>query len=65
MQAIESARFSPPLPVKLLFQDEARFGRIQDPQRCWAPTRLRPYVNYQIIRDLSMLLLLYLLRKAN
>ena len=34
MQAIESARFSPSLPVKLLFQDEARFGRIQDPRRC-------------------------------
>lgn len=51
MQAIKSARFSPPLPVKLLFQDEARFGRIQDPRRCWAPTRLRPYVNYQIIRE--------------
>jgi transposase len=27
---------------KLMFQDEARFGRISDVRRCWAPKPLRP-----------------------
>ena len=30
------------LPVKLMFQDEARFGRINDVRRCWAPLPVRP-----------------------
>ena len=29
-------------PVKLMFQDEARFGRISDVRRCWAPVPMRP-----------------------
>ena len=29
-------------PVKLMFQDEARFGRINDVRRCWAPKPVRP-----------------------
>ena len=29
-------------PVKLMFQDEARFGRISDVRRCWAPKPRRP-----------------------
>ena len=29
-------------PVKLMFQDEARFGRISDIRRCWAPFPMRP-----------------------
>ena len=29
-------------PVKLMFQDEARFGRISDVRRCWAPFPVRP-----------------------
>lgn len=29
-------------PLKLMFQDEARFGRISDVRRCWAPYPLRP-----------------------
>ena len=28
--------------IKLMFQDEARFGRISDVRRCWAPRPLRP-----------------------
>ena len=28
-------------PVKLMFQDEARFGRISDVRRCWAPYPVR------------------------
>ena len=29
-------------PIKLMFQDEARFGRISDVRRCWAPKPIRP-----------------------
>lgn len=29
-------------PVRLMFQDEARFGRMARPKRCWAPAPLRP-----------------------
>ncbi len=29
-------------PIKLMFQDEARFGRISDVRRCWAPLPMRP-----------------------
>ena len=28
--------------IKLMCQDEARFGRISDVRRCWAPKPLRP-----------------------
>jgi hypothetical protein len=29
-------------PIRLMFQDEARFGRINDVRRCWAPKPMRP-----------------------
>jgi transposase len=45
-QSAESGR-----PVRLLFEDEARFGRISDPRRCWAPPGVRPEVNTQWIRE--------------
>lgn len=31
-------------PVRLIFQDEARFGRMVRFRRCWAPVPLRPVV---------------------
>ena len=34
-----------------MFQDEARFGRISDPRRCWAPAGMRPEVSTQIVRE--------------
>jgi DDE superfamily endonuclease len=34
-----------------MFEDEARFGRISDPRRCWAPPGVRPEVNTQLIRE--------------
>jgi transposase len=34
-----------------MFQDEARFGRIQEPKRCWAPPKTRPLVGQQWIRE--------------
>jgi hypothetical protein len=30
--------------VKILFQDEARFGRMVRIRRCWAPAPMRPLV---------------------
>ena len=39
------------LPVRLMFQDEARFGRLSDPRRCWAPWPLRPLVQKALIRE--------------
>lgn len=39
------------LPIRLLFQDEARFGRISDPRRCWAPAGVRPEVEVQLVRE--------------
>ncbi len=32
-------------PLRLLFEDEARFGRMSDPARCWAPLGCRPRVS--------------------
>jgi hypothetical protein len=38
-------------PVVLMVQDEARFGRINAVQRCWAPAGTRPTVPNQIVRE--------------
>jgi transposase len=39
------------LPIRLIFQDEARFGRMSNPRSCWAPAPQRPMVNRAIIRE--------------
>lgn len=39
------------LPVRVMFQDEGRFGRMTDPKRCWAPEGMRPIVPHQQIRE--------------
>lgn len=36
-----------------MFQDEARFGRMNRPMRCWAPAGCRPVVGKQLIREYS------------
>ncbi len=38
-------------PIKLFFQDEARFGRIDNICSCWVPRKYRAYVGNQIIRQ--------------
>lgn len=38
-----------------MFQDEARFGRINDPKRCWAPPKIRPIIGKQIVREYTYL----------
>lgn len=37
--------------MRVLFQDEARFGRISDHRRCWAPLPERPISGQQVIRE--------------
>ena len=39
------------LPVKLFFQDEARFGRINKTSRCWTPPNQRAVISQQTIRE--------------
>ena len=39
------------LPLQLIFQDEARFGRISDPRSCWAPAPHRPVVHLALVRE--------------
>ena len=34
-----------------MFQDEARYGRINDGRRCWGPLPIRPQVPCQIVRE--------------
>ena len=37
--------------LRIMFADEARFGRINRPRPCWAPRRIRPQVASQLIRE--------------
>lgn len=37
--------------VRLMFQDEARFGRINSPGNCWAPPGVQPSVPCQMVRE--------------
>lgn len=34
-----------------MFQDEERFGRNNEPRRCWAPIGIRPDVHLQFVRE--------------
>jgi len=34
-----------------MFMDEARFGRINRPVACWAPAKVRPTVDCQVVRE--------------
>jgi transposase len=38
-------------PLRLLFQDEARFGRICDVRRCWCPKPLRPMCQAMVTQE--------------
>lgn len=37
--------------VRLMFQDEGRFGLLGDPRRCWAPKGVRPIVGARLTRE--------------
>ena len=38
-------------PIKVLFEDEGRFGRMDRPYYCWAAPGVRPVVYSQIVRE--------------
>ena len=37
--------------MRLMFEDEARFGRMSDPRACWAPAPHRPVVKLALVRE--------------
>ena len=41
----------PDAEIRLMFGDEAAFGRISEPARCWAPSGIRPVVPCQMVRE--------------
>lgn len=41
------------LPIRLYFQDEGRFGRINTVQKCWCQKGIVPTVTQQLIREYS------------
>ena len=41
----------PGAKIRLMFMDQGRFGRINEPERCWAPEGIRPVVLCQMIRE--------------
>lgn len=41
------------LPIRLYFQDEGRFGRINTVQKCWCQKGIIPKVTQQLIREYS------------
>ncbi len=44
LEAMLTAQAVRERPIRLMFQDEARFGRMVRIRRCWAPAPLRPVV---------------------
>jgi transposase len=38
-------------PIKLFFQDEARFGRINKVRKCWVPPNSRAIIGQQLVRQ--------------
>ena len=43
--------FEPESKIRVMCMDEAAFGRISDPSRCWAPPGVRPVVPSQTVRE--------------
>src|SRR4030042_1335091 len=38
-------------PIRVMFQDEARFGRLMEPRACWAPYPMRPVIPQGVVRE--------------
>jgi putative transposase len=43
--------FEPKSRIRLMFMDEAGFGRINKPKRCWCPSGVRPTVPCHHVRE--------------
>ena len=46
-----ASRFKSKAPLRLMFQDEARFGRISDTRRCWCPKPMRPMAKAMVTQE--------------
>lgn len=44
-------KWQAPNPLRLMFQDEARFGRISDTRRCWCPKPIRPICQAMVAQE--------------
>jgi putative transposase len=51
MQRSRRNKFKRYKDVKIMFEDEAGFGRISEPISCWAPLKVRPVVPSQRVRE--------------
>ncbi len=40
-------------PLRIMFHDEVRFGRIDDPRRCWASFPRRPLVHAAVVQEFT------------
>jgi transposase len=49
--AATAAQMPGAAPVRVMFQDEARFGRISAVRRCWWPKPLRPLVRAMLTQE--------------
>jgi len=38
-------------PMRIMFQDEARFGRISDTRHCWCPKPIRPVCKSMVTQE--------------
>lgn len=50
-KALKKRRPDDERPVAIVAEDEARFGRISEPRRCWAPKPIRPVVPRQVVHE--------------
>jgi len=51
MKALEDMQEIPEKAIRIMFMDEARFGRISVMRRCWAPKGMRPVIASQYVRE--------------
>ncbi|MDR1084404.1 MAG: transposase [Deltaproteobacteria bacterium] len=51
MDQAQTDRNTHKLPICLMFQDEAGFGRMSDPRDCRAPNGFRPAVKSALVRE--------------
>ncbi len=49
--AQETAALAGEEPIRVMFQDEARFGRISDVRRCWCPKPHRPMAQAMVSQE--------------
>lgn len=49
--ALIDRQWDGPGPIRVMFQDEARFGRISDTRRCWCPKPVRPICRAMVTQE--------------